>query len=624
MKRIALITIAALICSAGYAENELLAEKIRAGYCGVATPVEHAQELADNGFNAVWAKMNFDGNYDAENSAWGEACRDAGIGYFIVANTTGGAERALEGYRRAVDENGLPLEIACLRDETFLDVVFRDRALAMLDAADEGGYALAGFILDVETYGIKGNYHHLTCFCDTCWADYLAEEGIADAGEVTPAGRMMWLVRNQRYPAYVGWQAAAWEATFARIAAELRERQPHLLLGNFHYMDTAFHRALLRGVGTEDAPALVGWESPSYTGGLIDGAKQALYYEAIGAHAVDVGGQWIGRLMPDAAAAHAYQTAMNTAGYWLFNSSSLRSNWQETEPNSPYYLPRPAEEYWAAYALANAEIDRSLADAEYESPLNVDLGSKLAMPAVPSSPEAIEKSLALDRDAVPLHPEATDPPEVEAPWVRCAGMALIWAEAGQTISGRVETKQIGSYAMNGTWALLGPSGVELASNMVRLGESEDLAVPATETGVHTLFLQVGKNAIRADMQMPHAVLRDYLDGSVWFVYAPPPLYFFVPAEAQKFTLSIKPGGGQEGCDLRVFNADGDEVLEAIEASGLYEFEPPADQRGRAWRMELTDTPNLVFEDVNVHLEGCPPYFALSPEALLVPPASAAE
>jgi len=41
-------------------------------------------------------------------------------------------------------------------------------------------------------------------------------------------------------------------------------------------------------------------------------------------------------------------------------------------------------------------------------------------------------------------------------------------------------------------------------------------------------------------------------------------------------------------------------------------------------MEFADTPNLVFEDVNVHLEGCPPYFALSPEALLAPPATPAE
>lgn len=619
MKRLAPVLMALIVSSVAHCEHELLAEKIRAGYCGITTPVEHAQDLADHGFNAVWMKMSFDGRYDAENLAWGRASRDAGIGYFIVGNTTGGAERALGGYRRAVDEQGQELEIACLRDPVFLQMVFRDRAHAMLDAAEEGGFELAGFILDPETYGIRGNYHHLICYCDTCWADFAAEHEVEGADDVAAAARMMWLVRNQMYPTYVAWLEREWEAVFHPIAEQLRERAPDLLLGNFHYLDTPYHRALLRALGTEDLPALVGWESPSYTGGLIDGAKQAAYYDAIGVHAVDVGGQWIGRLMPETAAIHAYQTAMHTAGYWLFNSSTLRRNWEETGPDSPYYLPRPAEEYWAAYARANEEIDRKLADPQYESPLAVDLGSKLAMPAVPASPEALAEALMGNQDLVPLHPGAAAAPETSAPTVRSRGIMLAWMEAGETLAGTVETIQVGSYPTNATWALLDPSGEEMASNMVPLGEIEELSIEAPATGVYTLFVQADKNAIRADLNVAHYVLREYLEDIVWLVYEPPPLYFFVPAGAEEFSLSARAGGGQEGFDLRVFDADGECVLEETEAGGVYEFEVPADQRGRPWRMELTKTPDLVFEDAYIHLEGCPPVYAVSPEALLVPP-----
>jgi len=621
MRRLACVVVLGVLAGGSLScQPEILEQRIRAGYCGVATPVEHAQDLADHGFNAVWMKMNFEDQYLDEMAAWGGACDEAGIAWFVVGNMTGGAERALQGYRHAVDEQGATLEIACLRDPAFMDLVLRDRANAALDAAEREGYELAGFILDPETYGIRGSYHRLLCYCDTCWADFIREYEIEGAGDVAAGARMIWLTRNQRYLQYQAWMEREWEAVFAAVADDLRERKPDLLMGNFHYMDTPFHRALLRGLGTEAAPALVGWESPSYTGGLIDGEKQAEYYASIGAHAVDVGGQWIGKLLPEAAAIHAYQMALNTAGYWLFNSSTLMLNWQETEPTSPYHLPRPAEEYWAAYQRANEEIDRKLADPDHASPLDVDLGSKLAMPAVPSSPEAIAESLAQDAELVPLHPEATEPPELDGGAAfRRAGMMLAWLEAGERLRGRVETVWVGSYATNATWAVVSPDGTELASNMVAKDTVDEIDVEAPVTGVYTLFFQAGSNGVRAELDAPHQVLREYLNGTVWIVYEPPPLYFYVPPSADQFSLAVISPGGQEGCDARVYDPDGSLVLEEIDASGTFEFTPTPDQRGRPWRIELTKTPNLVFEDIEVHLEGCPPYYAYSPEALLVPP-----
>lgn len=622
MRRVALIAITALICHGALCEHELLAEKIRAGYCGVTVDEGHPAKLVEHGFNALWMKMRYDPEYDGEQARWGKLARDAGIAYFEVANTTGGFERNLTGYRRAVSEQGEEWEVACPRDARFWRLVFADRANALLDIAEAEGFEVAGFILDVETYGIRGQYGGAICYCDDCWTSFLAREGVEDAGEVAPDQRMMWLVRRQRYPAYQAWLESEWEAVIRPIAEALRERAPELLLGNFHYQDNTFHRALLRALGAEDLPALVGWEGPTYSGGLIDGAKQAEYYAAIGAHAVDLPGHWVGRMSPEAAAAHCYQLAMNSAGYWLFDSSTLWRDWTQTDPNSAYYLPRPAEEYWAAYAQANAEIGRSLADADYESPLAVDLGSKLAMPAVPSSPEAIAESFAGDRDLVPLRPESGAPPDVTPPTMRCAGVLLAYAEAGETLAGRVKTVRVGTYPTNATWALLAPSGEELAANMAPIGEVSEFSVEAPETGVYTLFLRAGKNGVFAQMDLPQWVLREYLSGTLWVVYEPPPLYFMVPAGTGTFSLTVKPGGGQEGCDLRIFNADGECVLTQVDAMGTFDVQAAEDQRGRPWRIELTKTAAKTFEDVELHLEGCPPCYALSPEALLVPPGSA--
>jgi hypothetical protein len=313
---------------------------------------------------------------------------------------------------------------------------------------------------------------------------------------------------------------------------------------------------------------------------------------------------------------------MNAAGYWLFDSSTLWRDWKETQPDSPYYLPRPAAEYWDAYQQANEELDRSLADPNYESPLATDLGSKLALPAVPRSPEAIAESYMGDREMVPLHPESDSGPGITPPTLRCGGTLLVHAEAGETIDGTVRTVQIGSYPTSATWALLGPSGEELAANMAPLGEVDSFSVEAPETGVYTLFLQAGKNGIVADLEAVHWVLREYIDGSLWVVFEPPSLYFFVPSDVESFSISLQPGGGEEGADLRVLNADDECVLMKMPAAGSYEIDVPADQRGRPWCLELTKNADLVFEDMMVHLEGCPPVYALTPEALLVPPGEA--
>ena len=98
----------------------------------------------------------------------------------------------------------------------------------------------------------------------------------------------------------------------------------------------------------------------------------------------------------------------------------------------------------------------------------------------------------------------------------------------------------------------------------------------------------------------------------------PPLYFWVPPGAEQFTLVVKTGGGVEGCNLKIVNPDGEVAIEQENAEGNYEVQVPEAQRGKPWRVEITRPTTGVFEDVEIHLEGCPPYYALSPDQLLVP------
>lgn len=614
---ITLILTGALASGIACAAPEWMAQKVRAGYYGVGVDERHPQRLHDHGFNAAWVKMRYGEQYQDEEAHWGKVCHEAGIHYFIVANTASNYEKNLTGYRRAVNKYGEEQETACLRDPAFLRMVFRDRAVSALEAAEENGFELTGFILDPETYGIKGHYGDEVCYCDVCWSDFLEAEGREADKEVAPSERHMWLTRNKLFLRYHGWLEEEWTNAFRDIAAELRERVPHLLLGNFHYRDDIFYRALAKGLCTEDLPTLVCWES-TYVGQLLDSDANERYFEAVGANTVSVCGHWVGKTMPEFAGSHCYLLARQNAGYWLFDSSTLWRNWQETDATSAYHLPRPAEEYWAAYQRANEELDRTVADPDYRSELDVELGAKLALPPVPASAAGLAESLAMDAKLLPLVREGVEPPDVDPAECRLSGIYLIHLSEGEGLAAQVHALQVGNYPTNLTWALLDPDGDEVASNLVRLGEVDDLKATAEKTGVYTMFVQVGRNAFKVRFDTPYAVLREHLRGTLWIVRRTPPLYFWVPPDTAKFTLTVKPGGGTEGCNIKVINPDDEIALEQENARGNYEVEVAAEDSAKAWRVEITEPTEGVFEDVEIHLEGCPPYYAYSPEGLLIP------
>ncbi len=309
---------------------------------------------------------------------------------------------------------------------------------------------------------------------------------------------------------------------------------------------------------------------------------------------------------------------MENAGYWLFTTNTLEMDWEKTDPASPYHLPRPAEEYWAAYKHANDEIAASLANPEHVSDLKVDLKGKIALPPVPANGAGLAASLALDSTLVPLHPQSSVVYEGDVTQARLAGIYLLRLTEGQTVTGTVTAKQIGNSPASVTWALIDAEGTEIASSLVLLGEAGTVEIEAPADGVYSLYINAGRNAFQVSLDAPYQVLREHLRGTLWIVSETPPLYFYVPHAADTFTVYIKIDAAAEGCNMRVLDPDGTVVVEAQNASGAYEIEVPEGHRGQAWSIEITKPTVGVFEDVNLHIEGCPPYFAYTPEQLLVP------
>lgn len=81
------------------------------------------------------------------------------------------------------------------------------------------------------------------------------------------------------------------------------------------------------------------------------------------------------------------------------------------------------------------------------------------------------------------------------------------------------------------------------------------------------------------------------------------------------TATICAMGASGDTPLRLAR-NGQALVPIVVADGI---KPAADQRGKAWAVEIAKAPSATFEDYQLLLDDeLPPYLATSPEGLLMP------
>jgi hypothetical protein len=279
--------------------------------------------------------------------------------------TTGAAE--LAGFRAVADARGLELvpqwalqqparvaarpesrrytwgngvveaDVPCPLDTAYWRSALLDRAEDFL-AADPRLDRLA---IDLELY--QGGRHHYDagpCRCARCLAEYRAGTGIEERAPRNLTGLL-------------GWEEGALERRLSVLLREFASRHPGVELAVFDLdFDSYVHRALARALRRAKVRTADYCER-SYDRSAAAMASARSRLDALGLSATPlIGGLWLKRL-PPAEVRPAVQSLLRQAdGYFVFSTFSL---WREpARLIGPYTLDASADEYWTAFAGANA------------------------------------------------------------------------------------------------------------------------------------------------------------------------------------------------------------------------------------------------------------------------------
>ncbi len=188
----------------------------------------------------------------------------------------------------------------------------------------------------------------------------------------------------------------------------------------------------------------------------------------------------------------------------------------------------------------------------------------------------------------------------------------------------IEARQVGSYqdAVVARWPADGAA--PRASISVEPGETGELLLEGCEPGPVQVRLTGGQNAAVVSCNGPMAIpaAREGGEGAAHFISHVGTLYFFVPADTDRFTVHVRGQGHEENAKLTVFAPDGAEAGSAttIGSQGAeLRVDVPAEHAGAVWSMTAGKAETGIFEDCVIALgREIPQYLSLRPDGVLVP------
>ncbi len=174
------------------------------------------------------------------------------------------------------------------------------------------------------------------------------------------------------------------------------------------------------------------------------------------------------------------------------------------------------------------------------------------------------------------------------------------------------------YTQRPSWQVVSAAGEAIASGNTPIDASADVEIQVPEPGLYQVQMNAGRNGCAfVGINSPVVMVGP----GYALCEIPGRMYFFVPEDAESFTVSLF-GSKGESALMRIFNPAGEQVFEEDTLTGDVvpaQIVPAADQRGKAWAVEIAKASAGTFEDFQLLLgDELPPYLATSPEALLIP------
>ncbi len=535
--------------------------------------------------------------------SWATTCERHGLAFWPVVHYFSAFEPAWVGpYPRYVNGDGdRARHTPCPLDEGFWRRSAEARVLEL--AALSRQYPITGIVLDPELYDADLVHFVNVCYCGDCVARTLQDAG-QGALPPYPDARREWLagrgLLERHYDVARQTMRRMAEQTRGRVAAIA----PGLLIGACAIdQGQPLAEGMVLGFGRPDRPVWVFSEStyiPGYTA-YVRQAQQRM--QQAGGHARMLCGIWQSKFPPWALAAHLYECARNSSGYWVYTLETFRR---------PDYSPLrgPAEEYWAAIRRANDELERFAADPHYATTLQIE---PFVLPPEPVTSRGVEQL-----NLVPLSPPTGQaiPP---AYW-RGNNIFYLYGTAGRQITFPVRLEPVGQNRDGAQYLLVAPDGrVEMRGDLLEVGRPVEVEFHAAQAGLYALVVGAGRNVIQVAGSQPYAVAANPATPARLFIFIPPLLLLTRP-EARQVTLELGVPGEAER--VRVVISQGGQVrFEQVLADvrkAVVPIDPaPAD---RILKLDVQRVPGAVRENFSLAVvSGAYPFVALSPEGLVCEP-----
>ena len=282
----------------------------------------------------------------------------------------------MEPYRKYRSPSGeLAKWTCCPLDEGY---IADQHVGAWAVAAAEAG--ADGINIDVEMYHSDKSNYDGPCFCDDCFATYLAAfaadpQGVHD--QVPAAGRGRWLAERQQSHGplevshYSSFAARRTELLWDGIRRRCQAVNPAFILAKYNTMTSI--PGMSRGLGTPSVPSLI-LSAHEYNHGPYRWSYMSTKNCREGLPVLFVPGLFVAKQPPQMLADNVLMSSLYCDGYYVYYGTALLTDTERRRASGGYgrYDDTSAVDYLDLLATTHARIDQLLEASRETWPPRVD------------------------------------------------------------------------------------------------------------------------------------------------------------------------------------------------------------------------------------------------------------
>ncbi len=350
----------------------------------------------------------------------------------------------------------------------------------------EKAYQLAKASRELPIAAVQVDLEHLgtgtVSYDDVAWKEYCKTSGLPVATAAKDRYKLLkskGLVKN-----YEDFFYGQIEKMARRYEREMHEINPKLSLGVMPDKNARFILAFEKVLGTPQAPAIIdNWLM--YNGGGLTGdiLKRQKFVKGLNPNNRFICWFRPDNYSPDDIKVQAYHAIRKTDGYNMWHLRMLCDPATSREKIRPKYK---TTDYFNAFNTANRLALKDIAGDKK--------GDSIPFKAVTSMVAELDMKKLAKKPVPPLAPAGKGSGKPQWIRTRATRCFYIHANPGEELKFHIRHVAGKRRPTSLQYVLLSPSGKVLRKEPVSPSQKESISIPATEKGIHTLYVSGGKES----------------------------------------------------------------------------------------------------------------------------------